>query len=64
MLPPGCRNGPDWTPAWKAVTPMCREFLRQAATEQGASWDLITAAVAGWLGDPENTVNLRVVLRS
>ena len=44
--------------------PEVREFLRQAATEQGASWHLITSAVAAWLDDPENTASLRVVLRS
>jgi hypothetical protein len=44
--------------------PDVREFLLQAATEEGASWDLITPAVADWLEDPENTVKLRVVLRS
>jgi hypothetical protein len=44
--------------------PEVREFLRQAATEQGASWRLITSAVAAWLDDPENTASLRVVLRS
>jgi hypothetical protein len=44
--------------------PEVQEFLRQAATEQGASWHLITPAVTAWLDDPENTVSLRVVLRS
>jgi hypothetical protein len=44
--------------------PDVQEFLRQAAAEQGASWDLITPVVASWLKDPENTVNLRVALRS
>jgi hypothetical protein len=41
-----------------------QEFLRQAATDEGAPWRLITAAVANWLDDPENTASLRVVLRS
>ncbi len=40
-----------------------QEFLRQAATDEGASWELITPAVAAWLNDPENTASLRVVLR-
>jgi hypothetical protein len=44
--------------------PEVREFLRQAATEDGIPWHLITSAVQKWLCDPENTVNLRVVLRS
>ncbi|MER5325499.1 hypothetical protein [Streptosporangium roseum] len=44
--------------------PEVGEFLRQAATEDGAPWQLITSAVHGWLSDPENTVNLRIVLRS
>lgn len=44
--------------------PDVQEFLRQAATEEGAPWGLITPVVANWLGDPENTVGLRVVLRS
>jgi len=44
--------------------PEVREFLRQAGTEQGASWRLITPTVAAWLEDPENTASLRVVLRS
>ncbi|MGC4957778.1 hypothetical protein ACLQ2P_31655 [Actinomadura citrea] len=44
--------------------PEVQEFLRLAATEQGASWRLVTPTVQGWLQDPENTVNLRVVLRS
>jgi hypothetical protein len=44
--------------------PDVQEFLRQAAAEQGASWDLMTPVVVTWLEDPENTVNLRVVLRS
>jgi hypothetical protein len=41
-----------------------QEFLRQASSEQGASWRLITPIVADWLKDPENTPNLWVVLRS
>lgn len=44
--------------------PEVSEFLREAATEEGAPWLLITSAVRTWLSDPENTVNLRVVLRS
>jgi hypothetical protein len=44
--------------------PDVQEFLRQAATEEGAPWDLITPVVTDWLDDPENTVGLRVVLRS
>jgi hypothetical protein len=43
--------------------PDVQEFLRQAATDEGASWELITPAVAEWLTDPENTASLRVVLR-
>jgi len=42
--------------------PEVKEFLRQAATEEGASWPLITPLVQAWLADPENTANLRVVL--
>lgn len=44
--------------------PDVQEFLRQAATDEGASWHLMTEAVAEWLDDPENTTSLRVVLRS
>jgi hypothetical protein len=44
--------------------PDVREFLRQAATDEGAPWHLITPAVADWLNNPENTANLRLVLRS
>jgi hypothetical protein len=44
--------------------PDVQEFLRQAATDEGASWHLITTAVAAWLENPENTASLRVVLRS
>jgi hypothetical protein len=44
--------------------PDVQEFLRQAATDEGASWRLITRAVANWLDNPENTASLRVVLRS
>lgn len=44
--------------------PDVQMFLRQAATDEGASWTLITPAVTDWLEDPENTVGLRVVLRS
>jgi hypothetical protein len=43
--------------------PEVREFLRQAATEEGAPWPLITPVVQAWLADPENTANLKVVLR-
>ena len=43
--------------------PEVQEFLRQAATEEGAPWSLITPVVQAWLADPENTANLRVVLR-
>ncbi|WP_156758348.1 hypothetical protein [Actinokineospora pegani] len=39
-------------------------FLRQAATEAGASWDLITPSVQKWLADPGHTTGLKVVLRS
>lgn len=44
--------------------PEVREFLRQAVTEKGAPWHLITPEVRTWLSDSENTVNLSVVLRS
>ncbi|MFI6603535.1 hypothetical protein ACIBHX_45520 [Nonomuraea sp. NPDC050536] len=44
--------------------PEVSEFLRQAATDQGAPWQLITPAVRAWLSDPENTVTLRIMLRS
>jgi hypothetical protein len=43
--------------------PEVRDFLRQAATEEGAAWRLLTPVVQRWLGDPENTANLRIVLR-
>jgi hypothetical protein len=43
--------------------PEVRDFLRQAATEIGAAWPLITPVVQTWLTDPENTANLRIVLR-
>jgi hypothetical protein len=44
--------------------PEVKEFLRQAATVEGAPWSLITPTVRAWLADSENTVNLKVVLRS
>jgi hypothetical protein len=44
--------------------PDVQKFLRQAATDEGATWTLITPAVADWLEDPENAAGLRVVLRS
>jgi hypothetical protein len=44
--------------------PDVQAFLRQASTDEGASWQLITPAVADWLDDPENTTSLRVVVRS
>jgi hypothetical protein len=44
--------------------PDVQEFLRHAASDEGASWHLITTAVAEWLDNPENTTSLRVVLRS
>lgn len=43
--------------------PDVQEFLRQAASDEGGSWELITPAVAEWLNDPENTASIRVVLR-
>jgi hypothetical protein len=43
--------------------PEVRAFLRQAATEDGAPWSLLTPVVQQWLGDPENTASLRIVLR-
>jgi hypothetical protein len=43
--------------------PEVRDFLRQAATEDGAPWSLLTPVVQRWLGDPENTDSLRIVLR-
>ena len=43
--------------------PEVQEFLRQAATKEGASWSLITTVVQAWLADPQNAANLRVVLR-
>jgi hypothetical protein len=48
----------------EAQHPEVQEFLREAATEEGASWRLITPTVQTWLHDQENAVNLRVVLRS
>ena len=43
--------------------PEVRTFLRQAAAEDGAPWSLLTPVVQQWLGDPENTASLRIVLR-
>ncbi len=43
--------------------PEVKELLRQAATDEGAPWSLITPVVQTWLADPENTANLKVVLR-
>lgn len=43
--------------------PEVRKFLGQAATDEGARWDLITPSVKDWLSNPENTVNMRIVLR-
>lgn len=42
--------------------PEVQEFLRQAATTEGAPWSLITPTVQAWLADPENTASLRIVL--
>lgn len=44
--------------------PEIKEFLRQAVTEDGALWELITPRVNEWLGNTGNTAGLRVVLRS
>lgn len=44
--------------------PEIKEFLRQAATDEGAPWHLITPRVQEWLRDPEHTALLKVVLRS
>lgn len=44
--------------------PEIKEFLRQAATDEGAPWDLITPRVQKWLAEPEHTAALRIVLRS
>jgi len=59
----------SWTTDWPRLEegldhqhPEVQEFLRQAATEEGAAWPLITPIVQAWLTDPENSANLRVVL--
>ncbi len=44
--------------------PEVQAFLRAAATEAGAPWSLITLVVQAWLADPENTADLKVVLRT
>lgn len=44
--------------------PDIKEFLRQATTEAGAPWSLVTPTVSDWLSNPENTSSLRIVLRS
>jgi hypothetical protein len=43
--------------------PEIKEFLRLAATEEGAPWSAITSSVSQWLSDPANTADLKVVLR-
>jgi hypothetical protein len=43
--------------------PEIKEFLRLAATEEGAPWSAITPSVSQWLSDPANTADLKVVLR-
>jgi len=43
--------------------PEVQEFLRQAATEEGAPWSLLTPVVQAWLAEPQNSANLRIVLR-
>jgi hypothetical protein len=57
------RERPQLDTGLQGRHPDVLEFLRQAATDGGASWELITPAVADWLGDSENTASLRVVLR-
>jgi anaerobic glycerol-3-phosphate dehydrogenase len=42
--------------------PEVKNFLTQAATDEGAPWSLITPAVSEWLANPDNTVDLKVVL--
>ena len=43
--------------------PEIRDFLRQAASPEGVPWPQLTPVVRAWLADPENTANLRIVLR-
>jgi hypothetical protein len=43
--------------------PEVRDFLRQAASPEGIPWPQLTPVVQAWLADPENTANLRIVLR-
>jgi hypothetical protein len=43
--------------------PEVRDFLRQAAGPEGVPWPQLTPVVQAWLADPENTANLRIVLR-
>ncbi|MGW5054358.1 hypothetical protein [Actinokineospora sp. NPDC004072] len=43
--------------------PEIREFIRRAASEAGAPWDLITPRVQQWLANPENSSSLKVVIR-
>jgi hypothetical protein len=43
--------------------PEVKEFLRLAATDEGAPWHLITPRVQKWLTEPEHAAALRVVLR-
>jgi hypothetical protein len=43
--------------------PEVRDFLRQAASPEGVPWPQLTPVVQAWLADPENTANLRIVLR-
>lgn len=44
--------------------PEVKEFLRRAATDEGAPWHLITPQVQQWLADPAHTALLKVVLRA
>jgi hypothetical protein len=58
------RDRPLLDEALERHHPEITEFLRQAATAEGAAWDVITPTVKQWLNDANNTAGLRVVLRS
>ncbi|MBW4717520.1 hypothetical protein [Saccharothrix obliqua] len=56
------RDRPELERALEDNHPEIKVFLREAAGD-GAPWHLITPRVREWLGDPQNTASLKVVLR-
>lgn len=44
----------------RVLNPEIQAFLRAVASEEGASWSLITPTVSEWLQDPDNQSGLRI----